>query len=212
MSYCFALVNCLIVFLQVKWKNRYHGDVQNDCLVSVDGTDFQIPFLGRKFHSHKYKFGSALRYKVAVCILSGVLVWINGPYEPGIWNDISIFRHALLTELDDGERVEADNGYRGELPMYVKCPKSIANHAAIEAAAAFVRRQQKMINKRFKQWGILKQVFRGDITQHGQVFRVCAIVTQLAIENGEPLFQVDYKDPDFENFYFDEYSGHDDNK
>ena len=39
---------------------------------------------------------------------------------------------------------------------------------------------------------------------------MCAIVTQLAIENGEPLFQVDYKDPDFENFYFDEYSGRDD--
>jgi hypothetical protein len=56
----------------------------------------------------------------------------------------------------------------------------------------------------------LKQIFRGDITQHGQVLRVCAIVTQLAIENGEPLFQVDYKDPDFENFYFDEYSGVDD--
>jgi hypothetical protein len=30
-----------------------------------------------------------------------------------------------------------------------------------------------------------------------------AIVTQLAIENGEPL-QVDYKDPDWDNLYFDD--------
>jgi hypothetical protein len=96
MLYCFASINGLIVVLQVKWENRYDGDLHNDCLVSVDGTDFQIPYFGRKFHSHKYKFGSALRYEIAVCILSGVLVWINGPYEPGIWNDISIFRNALL--------------------------------------------------------------------------------------------------------------------
>ena len=64
--------------------------------------------------------------------------------------------------------------------------------------------------QRFKQWGILKQVFRGDIVQHSQVFGVYAIVTQLAIENGEPLFQVDHKYPDFDNFYFDEYSGQED--
>jgi uncharacterized protein YpmB len=170
----------------------------------VDSTDFQIPFCGRKFHSHKFKFGSALRYEVAVCILSGVLVWINGPYEPGIWNDLAIFRNALLTELDDGERVEADDGYRGESPQYVKCPKSIGNHDASEASAAFVRRRQETINKRFKQWGIMKQVYRGDISKHGHAFRVCAIVTQLAIENGEPLFQVDYEDPDFDNLYFND--------
>ena len=112
----------------------------NDCLVSVDGTDFQIPYNGRKFHSHKYKFGSALRYEVAVCIRTGELVWINGPYEPGIWSDLSIFRNALLSELEDGERCEADDGYRGESPKYVKCPASIGNHEECEQAAAFVRR------------------------------------------------------------------------
>jgi hypothetical protein len=170
----------------------------------VDGTDFQVPFAGRKFHSHKYKFGSALRYEVAVSILHGDLVWINGPYEPGIWNDLMIFRNALLSELDDGERVEADDGYVGEAPRYVKCPKSIGNHEAMAADAAFVRRRHETINRRFKQWGILKQVFRGDLSKHGQAFCLCAIVTQLCIENGEPLFQVDYEDPDWDNFYFDD--------
>ena len=68
--------------------------------------------------------------------------------------------------------------------------------------ASFVRRRQETINNRFKQWGILKQVYRGDITKHGDAFRVCALVTQLGIESGEPLFQVEYKDPDFDNLYF----------
>jgi hypothetical protein len=180
------------------------GDINNDCLASVDGTDFQIPFNGRKFHSHKYKFGSALRYEVAVCIRTGDLVWINGPYEPGVWNDLQTFRNALLSELGNGERVEADDGYRGESPVFIKCPTSIGNHEACEQQAAYVRRRQETINRRFKQWGILKQVYRGDVSKHGQAFRVAAIMTQIAITNGEPLFQVGYKDPDFDNLYFED--------
>ncbi len=45
-----------------------------------------------------------------------------------------------------------------------------------------------------KNWGILSQVYRHDIMRHGEVFRACAVVTQLTIENGEPLFEVEYKD------------------
>jgi hypothetical protein len=29
---------------------------------------------------------------------------------------------------------------------------------------------------------------------HGNVFRACAVVTQLTVKNGEPLFEVEYKD------------------
>lgn len=176
----------------------------NDCLVSVDGTDFQIPFQGRRFHSHKYKFGSGLRYEVAVCILSGDLVWINGPFEPGIWNDITIFRSSLLSHLDDGERVEADDGYRGCAPRYVKCPQSMGHHDTTAAMQSVVRRRHETVNKRFKQWSILKSVYRGNIAHHGKAFRFVAIVTQMAIENGEPLFRVDYEDPDFDNLYVDD--------
>jgi hypothetical protein len=53
-----------------------------------------------------------------------------------------------------------------------------------------------MLNKRLKTWGILSQVFCHHIKMHGDVFRVCAVavVTQLAIGNGEPLFEVEYTD------------------
>jgi hypothetical protein len=117
-----------------------------------------------------------------VCILTGWLVWINGPYKPRIWNNLSIFCNALLLEFDDGERVEADNGYRGESLKYVKCPKSIGKHKALETAVAIVWHQQETTNRRYKQWGILKQVYRGNIVEHGQAFCLCAIVTQLAIK------------------------------
>ena len=95
--------------------------------MSVDGTDFRTPHAGRRFYSYKYN-ASGLRYEVAVCILSGECVWINGPFEPGIWNDIAIFRAALVSELEEGERVEANDGYVGEAPRYVKCPKSFLHN------------------------------------------------------------------------------------
>jgi hypothetical protein len=74
----------------------------------------------------------------------------------------------------------------------------------MEQVAAYIRRRQETINRRFKQWGVLKQVYRGDIPAHGKASRLCAIVTRLAINNGEPLFQVEYEDPDFDNLYFED--------
>ena len=54
-------------------------------------------------------------------------MWINGPYPCGDYNDILIFRDSLMSHLAEAERVEADDGYIGEAPMHVKCPKSITN-------------------------------------------------------------------------------------
>ena len=171
--------------------------------MSVDGTDFRIQHAGRKFYSYKYK-ASGLRYEVAVCILSGECVWINGPFEPGMYNDIMIFCSALLGELEEGERVEADDGYNGEAPHYVKCPRSIVSWRDTEEQQSIVRRQQETINKCFKQFGLLKQVFRHDIMDHGDCFRAIAIITQLSIQNGEPLFSVEYRDPYLDDNYFPE--------
>ena len=189
--------------MQIKWDDRKKGDVGNDCLVSVDGTDFRIQHCGRRFYSFKFN-ASALRYEVALCILTGELVWINGPFEPGIYNDIAIFRSAIMGELEEGERVEADDGYIGESPRYVKCPKSIAQRADTEVMQTMVRRRHETVNRRFKQFGVLKQKYRHDLRDHGDVFRAVAVVTQLSIQNGEPLFDVDYEDPYLNDNYYPE--------
>jgi hypothetical protein len=57
-----------------------------------------------------------------------------------------------------------------------------------------MRACHETLNWRLKNWGILSQVYRHDIMRHGYVFRACAVVTQLTIENGEPLFEVEYED------------------
>ena len=56
------------------------------------------------------------------------------------------------------------------------------------------RSRQETDNRRFKCWGILKQVFRHDIPKHAEVIYDVAIITQISIENGEKIFQVDYHD------------------
>ena len=55
----------------------------------------------------------------------------------------------------------------------------------------------------------MKQVYMGDISKHGHAFCIlhfafALLSHKLAIENGEPLFQVDYEDPGFDNLYFND--------
>jgi hypothetical protein len=193
---------------QIIFRNRFKDDIGNDCLMGVDGTDFQINRAGRKFYSHKYQ-KSGLRYEVATSLIHGELVWINGPYECGKWPDISIFRNSLMSHLSEGERVEADDGYIGECPQHVKCPGHITGDPTSLPMQADMRKRHETINMRFKQWGILKQVFRSKrLYRHGKVFRAVAILTQIAISNGEPLFQVEYEDPHLGDLeYFEDNGG-----
>ena len=75
-------------------------DVLNNCTMTVDGTDFRIPqkgaaTKGNAFASHKYAGKSALRYELGVDIITGNLVWIQGPYPAGKYTDVKIFNKAL---------------------------------------------------------------------------------------------------------------------
>ena len=118
-------------------------------MLTVDGTDYEGPELGRTFYSHKFK-RSALRYEIALSILTGDICWINGPYEAGSWSDIKIFRDSLMSHLEKGERVEEDDGYVGENPQWVKCPRRFANKETTEYMQQRCRNRQETVNKQLK--------------------------------------------------------------
>lgn len=165
--------------------------------MTVDGTDFRVPqqgsaTTGNAFASHKYAGKSALRYELGVDIRAGNLVWIQGPYPAGKYTDITIFNEVLRHFLEPGERVEADEGYRGHMDK-VKGPGNDLTTRNSKKQGR-VRARHETLNGRLKNWGILNQVFRHDILLHGMVLRACAVVTQLMIANGEPLFEVEYSD------------------
>jgi hypothetical protein len=66
-------------------------------MLSVDGTDFRVAKsyeYEKPFYSYKFKM-SGLRNEVALCIKTGDICWIAGPYLPGIWNDNMIFNNGF---------------------------------------------------------------------------------------------------------------------
>jgi len=101
--------------------------------------------------------------------------------------------NSLAGHLLPSERVEADNGYVGH-PDKIKCPNNDCNPAENLGVQSAARSRHETFNGRLKNWGILKRTYRHDIMQHGSVFTACAVITQLCVANGEPLFEVEYGD------------------
>lgn len=176
-------------YFVIMWENRLIGDIGNECLVSVDGTDFKMYEWGdfwSGWYSHKFK-APGLRYEVGVCIRTGHIVWIHGPFPCGKWSDLKIFRQGLKNMLQQGEKVQADGGYRGE-------SNHIVTPTGVNDMGQKVRARHETVNRRFKQFNILQRVFRHELVKHQAVFLACAVITQLALESGEPLYGVNYFD------------------
>ena len=104
-----------------------------------------------------------------------------------------IFKVGLVSMLEYGERGEADGGYRGSAPEYVKCPKGVWGETESQAIQQRVRSRQETVNARFKNWAILVTPYRHDFRLHQTVFAAIIVLTQLSFEYN-PLFSVDYND------------------
>ena len=167
----------------------------NDCLVSVDGTDFQLAY-GRSHRCYwDYKFkGPGLRYEVAICLRTSDIVWAYGPHLPGLYNDLQIFRMNMIHELELGERAEADDGYIGECPQHIKCSNGVSRREDREGLNQRQRNRHETVNERFKNFGCMSSKFRHSPAKHGTCFSCVVMLTQLAIEHGEELFPIQYDD------------------
>jgi hypothetical protein len=75
---------------KILWENRYTNDRGNDCMVSIDCVDCEFPqvripdpnkegktTINKALYSPKWN-GPALRYELAMCLLSDDIVWIAG--------------------------------------------------------------------------------------------------------------------------------------
>ena len=95
--------------------------------------------------------------------------WISGPWNFGGWKDLEIFSVSLASQLDQFERIEADDGYIGKASLKVKCPTCIMIPENKKAMMNRVRSRQETNKKLYKQWGILSQHFHHDIRVHHDV-------------------------------------------
>ena len=102
--------------------------------------------------------------------------------------------------LNEGERVEADDGCVGEDRATVKVPGSMVRDQDPQMLRGHgrVRRRHENVNKLIKKFKVVGKdtIFRHDLSFHGDCFTACAVLTQLQIQNGHPLYDVgDYYDP-----------------
>ncbi len=189
----YQLIPLTVPLCQILFENRKVGNVGNDCLLSVDGTDFCVAKSYEKpYYSYKFK-KSGFCYKVALCIKTRDICWWVGPYLPGIWNDNMIFQDGLVHFLEVGERCETDDGYQGSAPLYEKCPEVIEANLDKAEMQQRVRNRQETVNKWFKNWAILSTPYCHQLLEHQTVFVAIVVLTQLLLAEN-PLFQVDYND------------------
>ena len=100
----------------------------------------------------------------------------------------------MITFLGPSERVEADDGYIGEAPHQKKCPMRVTNPETRKEMQGRLRSRQETVNRRFKEWGVLKQVFRHYAGNHASVLHAIVVLTQTVIDSGKPLFSCEYRD------------------
>lgn len=113
-----------------------------------------------------------MRYEVAVSIVGGDIVWVNGPYPCGEWNDLAIFRDGIIHYLDKNERVEADKVCVGEDPFLAKTPKGFTKDVKRLNLQGKVRDRHETVNKRFTQWEALGNIFRHGFSKHSAVLEL----------------------------------------
>lgn len=166
--------------------NQYRGRWRPNCYISVDATNCHVkepsPF-DTRLYSHKFK-GSGLRYEVGICISTGHIVWINGPFPCGEHSDVKIFKAGMKLCLDDNEYVVADGGHSD-----ARCRK-FGNMQSQTRFFGIVRARAETVSSRLKKCDVLSQTFRHSLCLHSSCFNAVANIAQVVLENSEGLFQV----------------------
>jgi len=87
---------------KIVWPDDYLAD--DVWIASVDTTDCPIeekihPTLSQDSQLFSFKLnGAGLRYEYAIDLFSSRIIWMNGPFLPGVYNDNTIFAEKGLKE------------------------------------------------------------------------------------------------------------------
>ena len=114
---------------------------------------------------------------------AGSIVCVHGPFPCGSRADLVIFRLKLKGMLDLNEKAVADRGHSDERCVIPRAENDWSDLSALLA-------RHETMNRRLKQFTVLSNSFRHDRSLHSRCFPAICNLTQLMIENGEPLFNV----------------------
>ena len=128
---------------------------------------------------------------MVVCIKTRWIIRVNGPFPAGEWPDRKITQAGINHHLDDNECYVGDGGYY-EGRQWAETPTGYNNHE--QKMDTLARACHETVNRQFKQFGCLSNTYRHPLHWHGAMFHAIANITQLAIMDNEPLFQVGYNE------------------
>ena len=170
--------------IKISWNHRLKRKKYQNLFVTVDGTDYRIqePFpFSTTWYSHKFH-GPGVRYEIGVSLSEGYIVWAHGPFPCGSFPDIRIFNLGLKNHLLPNEVVLCDKGYRGN---------QIINDLNFNShlGGVYLARHETA-NRRLKQFNVLSQRFKHDLSLHSSCFYSVLNLTQLMIELSDPLFTI----------------------
>lgn len=158
--------------------------------MTIDGTDMRIqeprPY-NPIWWSHKYN-SAALRYEIGVCIATGDIVWVSGPW-PAAMKDLEIFELNLSSKLLPGEKCEADSGYTGGKQIIAPQTAKNSRHRKQKSQA---RGRHENINGRAKMFKILTKKWQYDVESHRKVTVAVLVSLQIGFNLGEKLYDVEY--------------------
>jgi len=173
---------------QILFENWFKGSTPGmKCFLTINCTDCPIQEILNPFcavwNSFKFK-GPGVRYKIAICILTGEIVWVIGPFPAGI-TDSEIYNRCLSKQLGPDEFVEADSGYK-------TCPKakipgvSTGHDQAKRKSQA--RGRHETVNGKLKVFSALTtRSCHFKLGNHCTMFVAAAVATQVSFKLGQNL-------------------------
>ena len=181
--------------IKVEYRfNDLDDIVTTNCFMSSDCVDCPVfeswPWSKRMF-SKKFN-GPGVKYDVGVCIKTGYIVWINGPFVASA-SESTIFKDGLGEHICEDEKVEVDSGPKGDHRLV---QPHVGKDSKERKQKSVVRGRQEGVNGRMKVYSVLTNHFHhmkdgreNMMNAHGLCFNAIAVITQLKISTGEPIFK-----------------------
>jgi hypothetical protein len=136
---------------------------------------------------------TGFNYEIALSLRESKIVWLNGPYPAGTYNDIKIFRECGLKDKLEvtGKKAIADSGYQG-YPQLISRYNSLDSEEVREFKTRARLRHEKF-NGMCKVFECLSDRFRHKPNMEEKLqacFESVAIIVSYKMEMGEPLFDI----------------------
>ena len=110
-------------------------------------------------------------------------MWASCPFQSGGNPDLAIFCSELRQKLENDELIIADGAYRDVSCLY--------NDGFPLRVLRIIRARQESLFSRLKNFNVLTQKFRQNLSRNKDGFFSILNLTQISLENGYPLFKVE---------------------